>query len=94
MHVGRWIYIKPSIFAWFFSIRVSRAVCSLTLLFIYMARSVAALLIFLLAVPTAHAVDYIVGDSSGWSTGVNYNKWASGKTFAVGDNLSILLNLL
>lgn len=59
-----------------------------------MARSVAALLIVLLAVPEAYAVDYIIGDSSGWSTGVDCNKWASSKTFAVGDNLNILLNLV
>jgi hypothetical protein len=33
------------------------------------------------------ATDYTVGDSSGWTLGVVYSTWASGKTFAVGDKL-------
>ncbi|KVI06831.1 blue copper protein-like [Cynara cardunculus var. scolymus] len=31
---------------------------------------------------------YTVGDSSGWSLGVDYKTWTSGKTFQVGDTLS------
>ncbi|XP_077247239.1 mavicyanin-like [Tasmannia lanceolata] len=46
-----------------------------------------ALLIFLFAIPATYAANYIVGDSAGWGTGVNYNNWASGKTFNVGDSL-------
>eukprot|EP00253_Pinus_taeda_P000001 PITA_00001 len=33
------------------------------------------------------ATDYTVGDSAQWTLGVNYNTWASGKTFIVGDKL-------
>ena len=34
---------------------------------------------------------YIVGGSSGWATGVDYNAWASGKTFLVGNVLGMSL---
>jgi hypothetical protein len=45
-------------------------------------------LALLAAVATpAHATDYVVGDSSGWASGVDYATWASSKTFAAGDNL-------
>ncbi|KAL5724001.1 hypothetical protein ACHQM5_007322 [Ranunculus cassubicifolius] len=44
-------------------------------------------LAFLVLLPAAYAVDYTVGDSSGWNQGVNYATWTSGKTFAVGDKL-------
>ncbi|KAG6497554.1 mavicyanin-like [Zingiber officinale] len=48
----------------------------------------AALLIFIaVAVPAATATDYTVGGSQGWTSGVDYNSWASGKTFSVGDSL-------
>ncbi|KAK8642753.1 hypothetical protein V6N13_012086 [Hibiscus sabdariffa] len=30
---------------------------------------------------------YTVGDASGWTTGVDYSTWTSGKTFKVGDSL-------
>jgi hypothetical protein len=33
------------------------------------------------------ATDYTVGDSSSWTTGVDYTKWASDKSFLVGDKL-------
>ncbi|CAM0944992.1 unnamed protein product [Alopecurus aequalis] len=39
------------------------------------------------AVAPAYAVDYTVGDSSGWAGGVDYSTWASDKTFNVGDTL-------
>ncbi|TVU09901.1 hypothetical protein EJB05_43400 [Eragrostis curvula] len=35
----------------------------------------------------ASAASYTVGGSSGWNTGVDYNTWASDKSFAVGDKL-------
>lgn len=35
----------------------------------------------------ASATTYTVGDSQGWTTAVDYNSWASGKSFAVGDTL-------
>ncbi|XP_074580881.1 mavicyanin-like [Curcuma longa] len=48
----------------------------------------AVLLIFVaVAVPAATATDYTVGGSQGWTSGVDYNSWASGKTFNVGDSL-------
>ncbi|CAD6246255.1 unnamed protein product [Miscanthus lutarioriparius] len=47
-----------------------------------------ALLVVVSSVATASAVTFIVGESSGWTLGsVNYTTWASGKTFAAGDNL-------
>lgn len=49
--------------------------------------SVAALLVLVLAAVPAMATDYTVGDSSGWTSGVDYSTWASDKTFAVGDTL-------
>ncbi|OVA20895.1 Plastocyanin-like [Macleaya cordata] len=33
------------------------------------------------------ATDYTVGDSTGWTTNMDYSTWTSGKTFAVGDTL-------
>lgn len=55
----------------------------------------AALLIFLAAaVPAAVATDYTVGGSQGWTSGVDYSSWASGKTFNVGDTLRKLLSEL
>ncbi|KAI7755533.1 hypothetical protein M8C21_023028 [Ambrosia artemisiifolia] len=33
------------------------------------------------------AKDYTVGDSAGWALSVDYTKWASDKTFKVGDSL-------
>ncbi|CAJ1948052.1 unnamed protein product [Sphenostylis stenocarpa] len=47
----------------------------------------ASFLVLMLAFPTVFGVDYDVGDSSGWITQFNYDNWASGKTFRVGDNL-------
>ncbi|KAJ0981427.1 hypothetical protein J5N97_009682 [Dioscorea zingiberensis] len=34
------------------------------------------------------STDYTVGDTNGWSNGVDYSSWTSGKTFAVGDSLA------
>ncbi|RLN07785.1 blue copper protein [Panicum miliaceum] len=39
------------------------------------------------AAAPAFATDHVVGDSSGWTSGVDYTTWAKGKTFSVGDNL-------
>ncbi|KAM0823300.1 hypothetical protein ACQ4PT_070950 [Festuca glaucescens] len=47
----------------------------------------AAALVLLAAASPAYAVDYTVGDSSGWTGGVDYSTWASDKTFNVGDTL-------
>ncbi|RCV12052.1 hypothetical protein SETIT_2G237300v2 [Setaria italica] len=35
----------------------------------------------------ASAATITVGDSQGWTTGVDYTSWASGKSFSVGDKL-------
>jgi hypothetical protein len=34
---------------------------------------------------TESAVVYTVGDTDGWDLDVDYDDWASGKTFKVGD---------
>ncbi|XP_062217486.1 uclacyanin-3-like [Phragmites australis] len=44
-------------------------------------------LVLLAAVAAAYGEDYVVGDSSGWSSGVDYTTWAKGKAFSVGDTL-------
>nr|TKV90916.1 hypothetical protein SEVIR_9G060001v2 [Setaria viridis] len=36
---------------------------------------------------TACAATYRVGDDAGWNTAVDYDAWASGKKFKVGDTL-------
>ncbi|CAD6243178.1 unnamed protein product [Miscanthus lutarioriparius] len=60
-----------------------------------MAATIMAGLVLLAAVAApAHAKDYTVGDSSGWTSGVDYTTWASGKTFAVGDNLVFQYSML
>ncbi|KAH7846849.1 hypothetical protein Vadar_018838 [Vaccinium darrowii] len=43
-------------------------------------------LVLYLAAPSLATV-YTVGDSSGWTMGVDYTTWTSGKTFVVGDSL-------
>jgi hypothetical protein len=45
------------------------------------------------AAAPAYATDYVVGDSSGWTSGVDYTTWANGKTFSVGDNLGKLASI-
>ncbi|GMY28794.1 blue copper protein isoform X1 [Fagus crenata] len=52
----------------------------------YNAGIVCALLVLCMVVPSLATV-YTVGDSTGWTTGVDYSTWTSGKTFVVGDSL-------
>ncbi|XP_007052334.2 PREDICTED: uclacyanin-3 [Theobroma cacao] len=47
----------------------------------------AAFLLLLLATPAAYAVQYTVGDSTGWTSTGDYTTWVQGKTFNVGDTL-------
>ncbi|XWS77331.1 hypothetical protein CRYUN_Cryun01aG0251800 [Craigia yunnanensis] len=47
----------------------------------------AALVVLLLAAPAAYAVQFTVGDSTGWTTSGDYTTWVDGKTFTVGDTL-------
>jgi len=59
-----------------------------------MARAIAvSFLVLLLAFPTVFGADHEVGDTGGWALGVNYNTWASGKTFRIGDNLGKSLHV-
>ncbi|CAI9101232.1 OLC1v1038506C1 [Oldenlandia corymbosa var. corymbosa] len=52
-----------------------------------MALKVAALFL-VLAIPAVYgAISHVVGGSNGWDTGVDYNSWAKGETFNVGDTL-------
>jgi hypothetical protein len=44
-------------------------------------------LVLLAFVAPALGKDYAGGDSSGWTSGVDYDTWVKGKTFDVGDNL-------
>jgi hypothetical protein len=44
-------------------------------------------LVLLAFVAPALGKDYAVGDSSGWTSGVDYDTWVKGKAFDVGDNL-------
>uniref|UniRef100_A0A1D1YFS1 Blue copper protein n=1 Tax=Anthurium amnicola TaxID=1678845 RepID=A0A1D1YFS1_9ARAE len=47
----------------------------------------ATLLLIMFILPWCHAADYTVGDTSGWTTDLDYSTWTSGKNFAVGDTL-------
>ncbi|GMI90605.1 hypothetical protein HRI_002729800 [Hibiscus trionum] len=44
------------------------------------------LLVLGMVVPGLATV-YTVGDTSGWTTGVDYSTWTQGKTFKIGDSL-------
>ncbi|TQE12570.1 hypothetical protein C1H46_001782 [Malus baccata] len=37
--------------------------------------------------PSILATDYVVGNDKGWTINFDYQAWAQGKTFYVGDNL-------
>jgi hypothetical protein len=52
--------------------------------------SVVAILVVavVVAVAPVYGKDYVVGDSQGWTSGVDYTTWAKGKTFAVGDTIT------
>ncbi|PSS17380.1 Blue copper protein [Actinidia chinensis var. chinensis] len=47
---------------------------------------VCVFIVLCVAVPSLATV-YNVGESSGWTVGVDYTNWTSGKTFVVGDSL-------
>ncbi|GJM86321.1 hypothetical protein PR202_ga02171 [Eleusine coracana subsp. coracana] len=59
-----------------------------------MAALAACVVLLLAAVAPAFGKDYVVGDSSGWTSGVDYDTWAKGKTFNVGDNLVFQYNMM
>ncbi|XP_068642636.1 blue copper protein-like [Aristolochia californica] len=52
-----------------------------------MTAIVGAAVLVLSLVLSSSATVYTVGDSSGWTAGVDYSTWTSDKTFAVGDTL-------
>lgn len=41
-------------------------------------------------VPSILAMDFVVGDDKGWTIGFDYQTWADGKEFHVGDQLGQL----
>jgi hypothetical protein len=43
--------------------------------------------VVLLPATVSAAASYRVGDDSGWDNGVDYDAWAAGKKFKVGDTL-------
>ncbi|KAL6638014.1 hypothetical protein ACP70R_025586 [Stipagrostis hirtigluma subsp. patula] len=56
-----------------------------------MLAAVAVVLAVAASLPaTASAASYTVGDDSGWDNGVDYDAWARGKKFKVGDTLEFL----
>lgn len=46
-----------------------------------------ALLLLLATVPAVFAVTFKVGGTAGWTRGIDYRVWVTGKTFKVGDTL-------
>ncbi|GMI65005.1 uclacyanin 1 [Hibiscus trionum] len=44
-------------------------------------------IVALMAPSLSMATDFVVGDDAGWGLGVDYDAWAQGKQFFVGDNL-------
>lgn len=42
----------------------------------------------------AMATEFMVGDKSGWTTNFDYQAWAQGKEFHVGDKLGALIFLI
>lgn len=41
-----------------------------------------------ISIPSISAMEHIVGDDIGWTTNFDYQAWAKGKIFFVGDKLS------
>ncbi|KAL2547395.1 stellacyanin-like [Forsythia ovata] len=46
-----------------------------------------AFFVAIVAAPAALATEYVVGDDAGWKLNFDYQKWADGKPFVVGDKL-------
>lgn len=51
------------------------------------------LVIVAISVPSILATEFKVGDATGWTLNFDYQKWAEGKEFRVGDKLSKLITL-
>jgi hypothetical protein len=51
------------------------------------------LLILMLAAPAVYGVQHTVGGTNGWTQSVNYDTWAAGETFVVGDTLCKFFSL-
>ena len=65
------------------------AMASLATLLIITAVAVAVAVAVAALLPStvSAAASYRVGDDSGWEIGVDYDAWAAGKKFKVGDTL-------
>ena len=48
------------------------------------------LAIIAIFIPSISAVEYVVGDDKGWTINFDYQAWAQGKEFHVGDKLGKL----
>ncbi|KAK8492758.1 hypothetical protein V6N13_097474 [Hibiscus sabdariffa] len=49
--------------------------------------TVAVVVVTAFAIPSSWATEYVVGDEKGWSLDFDYQSWAAGKEFRVGDKL-------
>jgi hypothetical protein len=45
-------------------------------------------------VPSVSATEFVVGDDKGWNINLDYQAWAQGKEFHVGDTLGIYISFL
>jgi hypothetical protein len=45
-------------------------------------------------VPSVSATEFVVGDDKGWNINFDYQAWAQGKEFHVGDTLGIYISFL
>lgn len=52
------------------------------------------LAIIAILVPSISAVEYVVGDDKGWTNNFDYQAWAQGKEFHVGDKLGNLITYI
>ncbi|KAI3908829.1 hypothetical protein MKW98_029379 [Papaver atlanticum] len=60
----------------------------------FSSKALVFFLVTMIAAASSMAATYDVGDASGWTLmgGVNYNEWASSKTFHAGDTLRFVYN--
>ena len=49
--------------------------------------------IIAIVAPSALAKEFVVGDEKGWTVNFDYQTWAAGKDFRVGDKLSTFYHL-
>lgn len=61
---------------------------------ILIAASIMVVITTLMGAVPGLAKEIIVGDEAGWKLDFNYQDWAKGKDFQVGDKLSMIIYLL